>query len=845
MQQRAVAAKAGKEATQNARALILAREREKNQEAMARVEAAEEKRREEQRFAQQYIDGGGALGRFVKFGMACRKLSTSPPFENTVLVAIMVAGGLVALNTYDGMEESMGAKVVDAIVLTIFAFEIVVKMLGEHVQFWRYFVGEEWRWNNFDFLVFLFSLPIWDAFFDGSFVLALRLMRLMRFMKIIHKIPTLRLIIEGLIGGLSAVTAISLLLFLILYLYAIVGEWWATTNTPTHQHIPRLHLLCTRATAAPATPPARPRLTSCAHPPFLLAASAGVTFFGTNDPWHFASFRTAFITLIRCATLEDWSDVMYVNYYGCDVYDNGLYVKSKVEAGIGTHLCDQPSAQAFFTVLYFVSFITLASFVMLSMFVGAITLSMAGSVELMNQEARMKVRARATLSAASAAPAPAPALPLLRRRARLPPLLTPPSPRPVARPAQEERKRIKMEKKRRSSAVATTASVGEPAPVADDWRATNKKRKVAAVLLQAWDGTLHTYDPLPDPRLQGKRSVLQLYIKLSNACRRIVQLTAFSRIVLAAIIVASILVGMETRQNPAALELEIMTFAQTVVFWIFFAELMLNICSFGLEPLRFLFGNPDRHWNRLDFMVVVLSIANVGAFIQVVRLLRLLRILRVVRSIPKLRVLVMALVNGVTSIGYISSIMFVTYFIFSILAIIFFKENDPWHFNNLHTAMMTLFRCATLEDWTDVMYIQMYGCANYAAPICTNSHAFGYFAALFFVVFVVIGSLVMLNLFVGVISTSMEQATDELEKERLLEDEVDVISAQYGVSADSMVMYREVFGLLDVDGGGSIADEELKLGLEAAGRTVSDSEVKRLVAQFDEDEDGTVRTCPP
>lgn len=256
MQQRAVAAKAGKEATQNARALILAREREKNQEAMARVEEAEEKRREEQRFAQQYIDAGGALGRFVKFGMACRELSTSPPFENTVLAAIMVAGGLVALNTYDGMEESMGAKVVDAIVLTIFAFEIVVKMLGEHVQFWRYFVGKEWRWNNFDFLVFLFSLPIWDAFFDGSFVLALRLMRLMRFMKIIHKIPTLRLIIEGLIGGLSAVTAISLLLFLILYLYAIVGEWWASTNTPT---IPRLHLLCAlchsgaRNAASPST----------------------------------------------------------------------------------------------------------------------------------------------------------------------------------------------------------------------------------------------------------------------------------------------------------------------------------------------------------------------------------------------------------------------------------------------------------------------------------------------------------------------------------------------------------------------------------------------------------------
>jgi len=28
-------------------------------------------------------------------------------------------------------------------------------------------------------------------------------------------------------------------------------------------------------------------------------------------------------------------------------------------------------------------------------------------------------------------------------------------------------------------------------------------------------------------------------------------------------------------------------------------------------------------------------------------------------------------------------------------------------------AINTLFRCATLEDWTDVMYINMYGCKDY------------------------------------------------------------------------------------------------------------------------------------
>ena len=275
------------------RALLLAREREKNRAAMARVRALEEKQLAEKRYARKFIDRGGALGKFVQFGMLCRKASTSPLFENTVLVAIVVAGGLVALNTYDGMEESVGAKLVDGIVMTIFALEILLKLLAQHVRFWRYFVGEEWRWNNFDFLVFVFSLPVWDAFFDGSFVLALRLMRLMRFMKIIHKIPTLRLIIEGLIGGLSAVTAISLLLFLIFYLYAIVGEAISPACTA-------------RTRSARASAASQPRVFGLTLPPCGPRCAPGVTFFGANDPWHFASFRKAFVTLIRCATLEDW-----------------------------------------------------------------------------------------------------------------------------------------------------------------------------------------------------------------------------------------------------------------------------------------------------------------------------------------------------------------------------------------------------------------------------------------------------------------------------------------------------------------------------------------------------------
>merc|ERR1712072_378061 len=39
--------------------------------------------------------------------------------------------------------------------------------------------------------------------------------------------------------------------------------------------------------------------------------------------------------------------------------------------------------------------------------------------------------------------------------------------------------------------------------------------------------------------------------------------------------------------------------------------------------------------------------------------------------------------------------------------------NDPWHFGTLHESMLTLFRICTFEDWTDVMYTNIYGCNAY------------------------------------------------------------------------------------------------------------------------------------
>lgn len=43
-----------------------------------------------------------------------------------------------------------------------------------------------------------------------------------------------------------------------------------------------------------------------------------VTTFRKNDPFHFGTVGVAVVTLFRVATLENWSVVMYINYYGFD-----------------------------------------------------------------------------------------------------------------------------------------------------------------------------------------------------------------------------------------------------------------------------------------------------------------------------------------------------------------------------------------------------------------------------------------------------------------------------------------------------------------------------------------------
>lgn len=239
----------------------------------------------------------------------------------------------------------------------------------------------------------------------------------------------------------------------------------------------------------------------------------------------------------------------------------------------------------------------------------------------------------------------------------------------------------------------------------------------------------------------------------------------FQRFVTAVIVFAGLLVGLETYPSVLQRHGGLLHSLDQIVLAIFTFEIAAKMGAHGKRPWLF-FRDP---WNVFDFVIVAACFLPFnGSAVTVLRLLRLLRVLRLLHALPKLQVLVAALLKSIPSMFYVSVLLGLLFYVYAVAAVFLFAENDPVHFADLQTAMLSLFRVVTLEDWTDVMYINMYGCENYGySPDSIRPCAFSadnpsnmspLLGAIFFVTFVLMGTMIVLNLFIGVIMSGMDEA---------------------------------------------------------------------------------------
>jgi len=175
-------------------------------------------------------------------------------FSNLTTLIIIAYASVLGFKTIGDVETnySLFLQFADAFVTIYFIFEIAIKMVAEK-KFVNFFKS---GWNLFDFTIVVITLLPLES---SGYAAVARLLRIFRVLRLFTARPELKAIIDMLIKAIPAIIDIVILMFIIFYIYAIVGNF----------------------------------------------------FFEKLPSGLWSDFLVSMLTLFRVLTFEDWTDVMY------------------------------------------------------------------------------------------------------------------------------------------------------------------------------------------------------------------------------------------------------------------------------------------------------------------------------------------------------------------------------------------------------------------------------------------------------------------------------------------------------------------------------------------------------
>uniref|UniRef100_A0A8B9W398 Sodium channel protein n=1 Tax=Anas zonorhyncha TaxID=75864 RepID=A0A8B9W398_9AVES len=259
---------------------------------------------------------------------------------------------------------------------------------------------------------------------------------------------------------------------------------------------------------------------------------------------------------------------------------------------------------------------------------------------------------------------------------------------------------------------------------------------------------------------------------------------------------------------------------QNILYWInlVFVVLFTGECVFKLFSLRYYYFTIG--WNIFDFVVVILSI--VGMFLakviekyfvsptlfRVVRLARIGRILRLIKGAKGIRTLLFALMMSLPALFNIGLLLFLVMFIYAIFGMSNFayvkKEagiDDMFNFETFGNSMICLFQITTSAGWDGLLAPIL----NSGKPDCDpekphpgssvkgdcGNPSVGIF---FFVSYIIISFLVVVNMYIAVILENFGVATEE-SAEPLGEDDFEMfyeVWEKYDPDATQFIEYNKL-----------------------------------------------------
>ncbi|MDZ4085237.1 MAG: ion transporter [Tabrizicola sp.] len=218
-----------------------------------------------------------------------------------------------------------------------------------------------------------------------------------------------------------------------------------------------------------------------------------------------------------------------------------------------------------------------------------------------------------------------------------------------------------------------------------------------------------------------------------------------ARFIIALILINAVTLGLETFPAVMARAGGLILAIDRLCLSIFVVELALRL--FALGPRFFRSG-----WNVFDFVIIGISLLPATGSFSVLRAMRILRVLRVVSAVPSLRRVVDGLGRALPGMGSVFLLILIIYYIAAVMATKLFGASFPQWFGSLTATSFTLFQIMTLEGWSGEIVRPVMEVYPYAWA--------------FFVPFILITTFAVLNLIVGLIVNSMQEAASEAEQER-------------------------------------------------------------------------------
>jgi len=264
-----------------------------------------------------------------------------------------------------------------------------------------------------------------------------------------------------------------------------------------------------------------------------------------------------------------------------------------------------------------------------------------------------------------------------------------------------------------------------------------------------------------------------------NRLARVVDSSPFTAAVVAVILANALVLGLQTYPGLDRRHGETLDLLNGIFLAFFVVEILLRIAAYLPRPWRFFLDG----WNVFDFLAVGLAFApGLRENATVLRLARLARIVRVVHLLPDVRTLITAVIRSLPPLGSMAILTTLIIFVYGMIGWQLFGEEQPEHWGTIGHAMLTLFVMLTLENFPEYMERGME-----IEP----------WSWIFFVSFILVAAFIVLNVLIGVVLNSMEEAREIERRRRIMPSTDGVIGVGPAPVAERIQFLRAALNELE------------------------------------------------